>query len=214
MLRRLSSQSGQDTIEWAGALVVVALIVAALIAVGIPTSVADAVECNVKKVLTGGGGSCAQRPGQQPSGTKGAGPGAAAAAPSKPPGPGSIPPGYKPQLGFGHCGPDFLPAQTESYTSDFLPGGVYVGDICNWHDHCTAWTSYLNDGYNCDMLFRQALHARCNQAPQPQRAVCNVGAEGYFFAVEKARNLTASPGSMPNHSPPPPQVGYPPGVHH
>lgn len=210
-----AGEHGQATVEWAGVVVLVALIVAALVAVGIPTSVADAVDCNVKKVLADGGGSCAQRPGEQPPG-KEAGPGEPPPGSNKTPGPGSLPPGFKPPNAFGHCGPDGtgpLPGRwVESHAVDYLIPGVYIGDLCNWHDHCTAWTGYLKDGYNCDMLLLKAMLVRCSQAPAWKRVPCDADAINYFNAVEIVH--PAVPGTMPNHGPPPPQVGYPPGVHH
>jgi hypothetical protein len=197
MWRRLSCERGQDTVEWAGVLGLVAVLLGVFLASGLLASVASAAECSVEKIL-GGAVSCEHEP-SQPSG--------------KQSGPGSLPPGKKPGIGFGHCGPDdYVPGAVEGATLDYI-GGVYIGDICNWHDHCTSWTSYLNSGYNCDVLFRQAMLARCSKAPPPISWNCDVKAEEYFAAVEEARKPGARPGSMPNHGPPPPQVGYPPGVH-
>ena len=64
MRRRLTSESGQATLEWSGVLIVVALLIALLLASGILASVARGVECNVTKVLGAGAGGCTQRPGQ------------------------------------------------------------------------------------------------------------------------------------------------------
>jgi hypothetical protein len=206
MWRMLSCERGQDTVEWAGVVAAVALMIGALLALGVVASLASAVECNVQKVL-GGAVSCPAAA----AGASGAGLGPPGAAHQ--PGPGSLPPGKKPGIGFGHCGPDdYVPGALEGATLDYI-GGVYVGDICNWHDHCTSWTSYLQSNYNCDVLFLQAMLARCSKAPPPISWNCDVKAEEYFAAVEEARKPGARPGSMPNHGPPPPQVGYPPGVH-
>jgi len=56
-------QRGQDTIEWAGLLLLVSAIIAALLLSGVPASIARGVECNVTKVLGGGSSSsCAASP--------------------------------------------------------------------------------------------------------------------------------------------------------
>jgi lysophospholipase L1-like esterase len=64
MLHRLRSESGQDTIEWGGVLLAVALLIAALLAIGIPTSIASAVECGVRKALGATTGTCVRQSGQ------------------------------------------------------------------------------------------------------------------------------------------------------
>lgn len=55
--------------EWGGALVLVALVVGALFALGVPAAVASGVECNVNKIL-GGAGSCTRQPGDAPPGAQ------------------------------------------------------------------------------------------------------------------------------------------------
>ena len=63
MSQRLPSERGQDTVEWAGVLLVVALMIGALLASGVLASVASAVACNVNQVL-GGAVSCIHQPSQ------------------------------------------------------------------------------------------------------------------------------------------------------
>src|SRR5512142_482710 len=63
MRHKLSSERGQDTIEWSGVLLLVALLIAALLASGVLASVASGVECNVAKILAGGHG-CTHQPDQ------------------------------------------------------------------------------------------------------------------------------------------------------
>lgn len=208
-------------VEYAGVVVLVAAILVALLPLRLGDRIGHGMERLVTCVLSGHACTAGA-----PRGATGAGPGGAVSSassigvlPGAPtaahtPGPGSLPPGKKPGIGFGHCGPDdYVPGAVEAVTTDYI-GGVYIGDLCNWHDHCTAWTAYLKDGYNCNMLLRQAMHARCDQAPKWVSWDCNIQAEVYFDLVEEAKQTGARPGSMPNHGPPPPQVGYPPGVHH
>jgi Flp pilus assembly pilin Flp len=54
--RSRREQTGQDILEYAGMLALVALIIAAVIAVHIPTKVGDAVSSAVTSILGGGGG--------------------------------------------------------------------------------------------------------------------------------------------------------------
>ena len=144
--------------------------IGAFLASGVLASVASAVACNVNKVLRGAV-SCIRQPSQPtlPM-TRSVTAGSGGAAGAHQPGPGSLPPGKRPGIGFGHCGPDdYVPGAVEGATLDYI-GGVYIGDICYWHDHCTSWTWYLKSSYNCDVLFRQAMLARCSktdESPSP-----------------------------------------------
>lgn len=63
MRQGLSSDRGQDTVEWAGVLIVVALVIGALLSTGIPGSIASGIQCQVSKVF-GASVGCANQPGQ------------------------------------------------------------------------------------------------------------------------------------------------------
>jgi hypothetical protein len=67
MWKKLSSERGQDTVEWVGLLTLVAALVGALLLSGVPASVASGLECNVNKIL-GGAATCTHQPGQPTSG--------------------------------------------------------------------------------------------------------------------------------------------------
>lgn len=68
MRQRLSSERGQDTVEWCGVLLVVAVVIAAVLASGMLASVASGFECNVSKVF-GGARACTDQPGPPVSGS-------------------------------------------------------------------------------------------------------------------------------------------------
>ena len=53
MQARLSSERGQDTLEWGGLVLLVALVIGALMAWGIIPSIASGVECSVTKIVDG-----------------------------------------------------------------------------------------------------------------------------------------------------------------
>ncbi|MBV9603517.1 MAG: SGNH/GDSL hydrolase family protein [Solirubrobacterales bacterium] len=67
MGQRLTSERGQDTVEWGGALLLVALLIGVLLASGVAASVASGFECSVEKVLHASA-RCSQPPSQPPSG--------------------------------------------------------------------------------------------------------------------------------------------------
>jgi len=54
----MTSERGQDTVEWAGVIVVVALVILTLLASGVPSAIARGVTCAVNKAL-GGTAPCA-----------------------------------------------------------------------------------------------------------------------------------------------------------
>jgi hypothetical protein len=59
-MRTVSSQRGQDTIEWAGVLVVVVVVLAVLLMSGLPRAAAQGVACGLHKIF-GGSGDCVVR---------------------------------------------------------------------------------------------------------------------------------------------------------
>ena len=61
----MSSERGQDTVEWAGVLVVVALVVLAIFVTGVPQAVARGVSCAVHRAL-GESASCPAAPAGPP----------------------------------------------------------------------------------------------------------------------------------------------------
>ncbi len=66
MQPRLSSERGQDTVEWGALLLLAALLTGALLASGILASMASAVECSVTKIV-GGAQRCTHEVGQPTS---------------------------------------------------------------------------------------------------------------------------------------------------
>jgi Tuberculosis necrotizing toxin len=109
---RASSERGQDVVEYAGLIVLVALLIGALTAVGIPGRISHAVGCGVQQILDGSGGGC----GARAASTKGAGvvPARTLVAQPCPVSAGSSP--------FGAPSPSM-----ESYLSD--PRGVTAGGV-------------------------------------------------------------------------------------
>ena len=56
LVRRLSGEAGQDVVEYAGVLVLVAAIIAAVASANVSEAVTHAVSCEIKQITNGGGG--------------------------------------------------------------------------------------------------------------------------------------------------------------
>lgn len=123
----------------------------------------------------------------------------------------AITPGAAPMAGAtgGHCGPVGAPGRPNY---DYLPGGTFVGDICAWHDKCNELNDKNHYNYDCNPLFGQALHKRCETKwgnSQPGRSNCDYWANEYLGIVV----VNGAPSAGGKHGGPPPQdVGYPPGL--